>query len=67
MSAETTLPEYIGSSEAMKITGFSRTTFYRRVKDGDIPCVRAIHRWIFHRETLIAWREKLLAPSRSVP
>ncbi|MBZ5708082.1 helix-turn-helix domain-containing protein [Nannocystis pusilla] len=51
----------------MKITGFSRTTFYRRVKDGDIPCVRAIHRWIFHRETLIAWREKLLAPSRSAP
>ncbi|WAS91924.1 helix-turn-helix domain-containing protein [Nannocystis punicea] len=66
MPAESTR-EYIGSAEAMAIIGLSRTTFYRRVKHGDIPCVRAIHRWIFHRETLIAWRDKMLAPSRAAP
>lgn len=67
MPAEQRLPEYIGSREAMELMGLSRTTFYRRVKDGDIPCVRAVHRWVFHRETLVAWREQMLAPSRVMP
>lgn len=67
MPAEQRLHEYIGSREAMELMGLSRTTFYRRVKDGNIPCVWATHRWIFHRETLVAWRERMLAPSRVMP
>lgn len=66
MTAEVRVPEYIGSREAMQITGFPRSTFYRLIKDGKIPCARGLHRLIFHRETLLAWREKLLAPARDL-
>lgn len=67
MPAEPRITEYIGSREAMELMGLSRTTFYRHVQDGKIPCVRAVHRWVFHRETLVAWREQMLAPSRVMP
>jgi excisionase family DNA binding protein len=45
----------IGADEAAQLLGIHRTTLYEAAGRGEIPCRRIGRRFVFVRETLVAW------------
>jgi excisionase family DNA binding protein len=45
----------ITADEAAELLGIHRTTLYDGARRGEIPCRRIGRRFVFVRETLLAW------------
>lgn len=54
-------------NDLTKITGISRTTVYREVRKGILPCVRIGRRVLFLQKDVDAYLEKNRIPAKETP